>query len=241
MKIAICIAGEIRPNFKKNLESFNLNLRCILPNFDIFVSTWEGDLTKDFIDLVKPIKYKLEYFAPEKLVGYEEFVKTNSIPACKNIIPMLYKCWDGLNLIDDSYDIIIRTRPDLLYATPIDLYQIINLFYNQQSIGIHIDKTVGCEGWLFDGFAIGSYNAVKKYSELYLNFIEEAQASGSLISHIVLKDFLLKKNINVIHLNNVIGLIRKEPKESVCLHFHNTPEKLLEIGLKNFNKIIFSK
>lgn len=235
MKIAFCISGEVRLGFDRAFKSFQKNVKQILPNFDIFISTWENELSKDFIDLMKPKKFNVEIFCPNKLLHYNEYVNLYPDIVFKNTIPMLYKRMDMLNLIDDSYDIVISTRPDLWYATPIDLYQIINNIYNQNIVAVHLDQN----GNHFDGFAIGSFNTIKKYSELYLSFFDQVKKYNCPIIHQIQKNFLFENAIQTIHPNGMIGIIRKDIDKSVLLHFNRTHPVLREIGMTNLDNLVF--
>ena len=72
MKIAICISGQAR-FWEKGYKLLNKQLLSILPDYDIFISTWDQDDIKDMINLYQPVSYKVENFIEDNIPYNQEW------------------------------------------------------------------------------------------------------------------------------------------------------------------------
>lgn len=247
MRTAICISGLAR-YYKETYRLFKENILDQLPGeYDIFISTWETEDILEIKDLYKPTLIKTDPNIPENLKGYQEWedfytqFPNNSEANPANTLPMLYKVKDCMEMVEGygqtvtvGYDYVIRTRFDILHNTPLNLYQLFSL--KPDEIGIHLSPLPEEPGWLYDGFAFGDYNVMKKYSNLYDNLLQQAQNSNTWVIHEILRDYLIDSNIQPINPHNMIGMI-KPNKGWIIFFASNYSENVKDLAWKNLEKI----
>lgn len=224
MKAAICISG-LPHHFEKGFNLLKRNLLDLLPEYDIYISTWDDD--KVSWDKLKstysPKSISIEKYVPSQLLDYSKIIKAlnefkvedpEANPT--NQIPMYYQIWKCNELVKSSnvkYDLIIRTRFDLVPSTPLDLRQLDNAINNPNLLYTYIDPRPSYPNWTYDGFAIGSPEVMNIYSNMFLNLYDQIIKSNSWVTHILLRDYLQDKpKIEVKNLNNVIGIYRGNNK-----------------------------
>lgn len=168
LKIGLCLSGLIRNSyfcFPYIYESF-LNQGL---NVDVFIHTWNESPT---INLYNPKNYQIEnrenvlkLILPQ--LELDDIIIKGNV---SNNISMFYSIQKCFELVPDDYDIIIRCRFDLLLQNKINLKEIIQGILNQK-YDIFIPGRIFNVGGLNDQLAIGSYSAMKKYSDciLYLS------------------------------------------------------------------------
>jgi len=246
MRTAICISGLDR-YYKETYTLFKENILDKLPGeYDIFISTWETENILDIKDLYKPTLIKTDPNIPENLKWYEEWedfytkFPNNSDANPGNTLPMLYKVKDCMEMVKEygqtvtiAYDYVIRTRFDILYNTPLNLYQLLNL--NPSEISIHYSPRPEEPGWLYDGFAFGGWKTMTTYSNLYDNLLNQSKESNTWVIHEILRDYLINNNIQPINPDNMIGMIKQE--RPIIFFAQHYPEKIKDIAWKNLEKI----
>ena len=172
MKIALCISGEPRSSmfcYPYLYDAFMNNEHQV----DVFVHTWKECRA---LDLYKPKKLEINSF-PEALnmilptlnlndVQIEGNVKTNVLMFCS-----IKKSFD---LIDSEYDIVIRTRFDLLLQPKFDIESVLTDLQNKK-YDIYIPNVEFNLGGYNDQVAIGTYDAMKVYSDTFFNLNKFAQ------------------------------------------------------------------
>jgi|TARA_R110000744_G_scaffold151891_3_gene265588 hypothetical protein len=221
MKIAICISGQAR-FWEKGYKLLNKQLLSILPNYDIFISTWDQDNIKDIINLYQPVSYKVENFIEDNIPYNQEWKSflnlhpNNSNSDPYTTLPMLYKIKDCFDLVKDycdyhneSYDLVIRLRFDTFYPTPINLYQLFDVS-NNNTLAINESNLPQEKGWFYDGFAFGGMEVMEVYSNLFNHLISQALLSNTWVIHKILGDYLQKHNILTTQPDNVIGAYKIE-------------------------------
>jgi hypothetical protein len=172
MKIAICYSGQLR-NMRMMLDNHINNLFIPLIIDDIVIDTYiysdiyNTSRTASFVEherrwLVSNINTELFDYFRDKLKLYSNNIKLNIIPICdykenvynQNMLGQLSKFYNVLKMVMDScntYDIIIRLRPDIYFVSNIDLhildenklyqnYETLNSRYNGDSIQIFYYK-----------------------------------------------------------------------------------------------------
>lgn len=218
MKVAICISGQTR-NYTKFYELFKRNVLGVIPNSDIYISTWAEDNINQVKFLFNPKQIEVEYYNPNQLIDYNKFSQfskqfqngSNAVP--ENQVPMYYKMWRCNEMVKDSdieYDLVIRTRFDHIYATPLDIYQLYEATKSKKTIYTYIDPLPQYPGWLYDGLAMGTPEVMNTYSELYLDLYNQALESNDWVSHVLLRDYITKNSLKPKNLNNVIGVVRSD-------------------------------
>ena len=179
MKIAICISGQAR-NFKQSYESLKTHL---LDKYDcdIYFHTWKlinfestnfgfgntrYSLTdnnyKDLIQLYKPKNYIIEKPIVFDASEYKCPIWRQPL---NNTLSMFYSIYKSIQLIEETYDYIIRTRFDLDYSK-------FNLELPQEGIILpewNTDVRVKDRGY-YDVFAIGKQD-MDVYSKVFSNVI----------------------------------------------------------------------
>jgi hypothetical protein len=175
MKIALLISGRINTdknqyeNFKKNFLDNN--------DVDIFVSY--------------PYKYKIildefiKLYKPKKIVeSDEQYIDVSSYPLYfqsnrHNVMCMFLNRKKVLEAFNEyvletkaTYDCYISMRCDLIFNAQIDFNKCINQI-NQPNNDIIVAPNTGNQyGGVDDRFAIGTYNSICKYLNVYDNIIK---------------------------------------------------------------------
>ena len=159
MKIAILLSGHCR-TFIDRIPSFKQHLLTPLLNngfqVDIYFSTWNtigyrkginiiDQHLPDFNTILSEItikKIEIEQFDRDFFYNtyYSEYYKI--FPhllgpySCPDSVSMWYKVFKVKNLIDNyhDYSVIIKTRPDIEYSQPINIYWINDCINNKDII-----------------------------------------------------------------------------------------------------------
>jgi hypothetical protein len=180
MKIALCISGLSRP-YKESFDSLYKHIISKL-NPDIFISTWQDLNNNAFNELYKPLIFESEIYNEEtfnRFVNFESYVnKFGFFP--KNLLPMYYKIYKANllktsheNFTKEKYDLVIRTRSDLLYSNDITSIEIEECLANKSLVfcrkDTEHDSTYNEIDWCWDQFAFGSSFAMDIYSNTINN------------------------------------------------------------------------
>lgn len=138
LRTALCISGMPR-TFKETYESVQTNI--LAPHRpEVFVSTWKPTQVdplwtdphspEELVELYKPIKFDIELFDEARRKSFE----TNQFrtradwggDAVHRMIPMFYRIyicnlhkWFYEKENRFTYDVVIRSRSDLLFSTPL--------------------------------------------------------------------------------------------------------------------------
>jgi hypothetical protein len=237
MKIAICISGQPR-NFKQSYESLK---KYFLDKYDcdIYFHTWKTpnfestnfgfgnnqySLTEnnynDLIQLYNPKKYILEAPILFDASNYKCPIWRQPL---NNTLSMFYSLYRAFQLIEDSYDYVVRTRFDIDYSK-------FNLELPKNNIILpkwNTDIRVSHRGY-YDVFAIGTQADMKIYSGVFSNVISYISNDEEFLTFLqggwpgqdsplrneyLLKWHLLKNKINVQEIPTLeeqsdVGIIR---------------------------------
>jgi hypothetical protein len=197
MKICLLLSGDMR-NVYETFPSFKSNL---LDRYDtdIFISTWNSDKVNQSINLFNPISIDIENYEAgfqskwnELVSQYEYKLETNA--NLVSMISMWYKTlrvsqlkkkYEGL--MGFKYDLVIKTRPDIILEEPIQLSQ--------------SDSLVIPFGWdwsegINDLMAWGNQSNMETYCELFYSFGSLANSMDKINPETMLKEYLKIKNIN---------------------------------------------
>ena len=203
-RIAVCLSGYSR-NFSETVESFKKHVirdqEC-----DVFIHTW--DLQDSYLRIANPQKFDVdkftEAFNPQKIIVEQkpEFILSDTMLGavkeprdCGGMMSMFYSIFQANELKrkyeeenDIKYDVVIRTRPDVLYYD--DLIVPLEMRLDRVYIPLFGDF-----GGLNDQIAYGSSEVINKYSELY-NRVDE------LISHKAWMnpEVLMRTNLEVLRI-----------------------------------------
>lgn len=180
MKIAICISGQAR-NFKQSYESLKTHLLDKY-NCDIYFHTWKltnfestnfgfGNtkyslIDNDYEDLIQ--LYKPKNYIIEKPIIFD--ASNYKCPIWRqplnNTLSMFYSIYKSIQLVEETYDYIIRARFDIDYSK-------FNLELPQEGIILpewNTDVRVKDRGY-YDVFAIGKQQDMDVYSKVFSNII----------------------------------------------------------------------
>jgi hypothetical protein len=237
MKIAICISGQPR-NFKQSYISLK---KYFLDKYDcnVYFHTWklshfestnfgfgntQYSLTEkdynDIIQLYNPKKYILEKPIIFDASNYKCPIWRQPL---NNTLSMFYSVYKSIQLIEEEYNYIIRTRFDIDYSK-------FNLELPQEGIILpewNTDIRVKNRGY-YDVFAIGKQQDMTIYSEVFSNVISYITNDEQLLHSLsggwpgqdsplrneyLLKWHLIKNNIKIKTVSTLeeksdVGLIR---------------------------------
>jgi hypothetical protein len=222
-KIALCISGKSRSSmfcFPYIYDAFINNNY----NVDVFIHTWDECRV---IDLYNPKKLEIEN-EQEVLNSIIPQLNLENIKIEGNIgnnILMYYSIKKCFNLIDDTYDIVIRSRFDLLLQPKFDIIPIITDL-NLKKYDIYIPNESFNMGGYNDQVAIGTYNSMKSYSDTILNLNEFANKLRRWHPETFLKKQLDDNNIKVNQTDLDYRLVRNV---SATTHWPENPYKFLNL------------
>jgi hypothetical protein len=145
---------------------------------------------ENLISILKPASYVFENFLTkqneffERGQKFKERLRVPDLDRPENTIGMAYKVYECNKLKKDyeqannfTYDLVIRTRPDLLYLNKPLIFSFLDLIKKD----ILITPNESSYGFASDIFALGNSKIIDKYSELYLHF-EELYNEGCLFN-----------------------------------------------------------
>lgn len=206
MKVAVVLTGHLRswrqvyPNFHEKIVS------RYAP--DIFIHSWtdEGwwdpESTTGYVDgsdrvdveevseLYQPVGIELEDFREHQ----DQFDKRaelfdNSLHRKRNIISMFYKIKRGVDLMNasgNSYDMVIRMRPDLVFFDNLPLIDP-DKFYT-------INHKSGTGKGTGDMFQAGSQASITKFGAAYDRLEEIYSHTDILCPHVITKYLINESN-----------------------------------------------
>jgi len=175
MKIAIIYSGFLR-NFQDNKSSHQHCLWSLSDTTDIFLHGWSilGDAPMDGGFKGKQTMPELDSLFRNKLVRisvepkkdmqakiYEKYC-TDRQP--QRLVSMFYSMEKAFNLIDDNYDLYIRTRGDIKIEESLDPENIKKVLADKSTLGV---PNFGHYFGLNDQFAYGSRKAMEAYCKVY--------------------------------------------------------------------------
>lgn len=179
-RIALCISGQIRDNFKTCLESWEKYINY--KNVDIFAlvnytdidnyNKFKNDIKKSNFNIIKIDSDNTKYIETNKKCNLSK----NSILMFKKI----YKCnqlkiqYENLNTF--KYDVVIRIRPDILLRThiPINISLknqtslLIPKYYGSNIFSTYFDFNNVFACGICDQISFGSSKVMDIYSDVYL-------------------------------------------------------------------------
>lgn len=165
-KIALCLSGLIRHSFFCFPYTYQNFLNQGL-DVDVFIHTWNESPA---IELYNPKKYQIEN-QQQVIDNIKSQIDFGSIKIEGNVsnnISMYYSIKKCFDLVPSDYDIVIRCRFDLLLENNLDFKTIVNGILNKD-YDIFIPGRIFNVGGYNDQLAIGSYSAMKIYSDCILN------------------------------------------------------------------------
>jgi len=201
MKIAICISGLFRM-YEKTFSSLFEHILNVY-DCDIFISTWNlnDKILNSIENLYEPKKIKQENFLNFNLDKFRSRAEQHR--NLHGVFSMYYKIKSCNDLKSEfeiennfTYDCVVRCRSDLRFLSKVDIP------YDRNNSLIWLPNHGDYLG-LNDQFALGTSQAMNKYSEVYSN-IENLYNQKSLF----VPEMLLHKHFNVSQLS--IGRINMD-------------------------------
>jgi hypothetical protein len=208
MKIALCISGK----FRNSIFCFPTIYRNFILNYDtdVFIHTWDD--IDDALNLYQPKKILVEN---EKDVLKLELakldlsneVKVNPYSNINNNILMYYGVKKVIEMVDDSYDFIIRIRPDLYLNTKLHLDTIFDDL-NNKKYDLQIPNSRQNHTGMNDQIAIGKFKQMKYYSALIDNVNVISNSIKYWHPETILDVFLKTLGVSVNQLHYEYGIVR---------------------------------
>jgi hypothetical protein len=225
VKIALCLSGLIRNSFFCFPYIYNSFLNTDY-NVDVFVHTWNDS---PIMDLYKPKKIEIEN-QKQILQQLLPLLKLNSNVRIEgnvqNNISMYYsikKCFDLI--ADEEYDVVIRCRFDLLLQEKIKFKQIVDDIINKK-YDIYIPNTEFNMGGYNDQLAIGSYEAMKIYSDCFFHIVNISNEIGRWHPETFLGKHIDKNNLKIKQDNYDYRIVRNVQP---ILHWPENPYNYLNL------------
>jgi len=208
LSVALLITGQIR-NAKESYPSIKEKILDVYVP-DVFIETWsnssnikshfsgelENDSTIDEIEkMYRPCVILSEEYNNQKEQYFSNLcLDKNPPPETKpvNVYAMHYKISKGFSLIEGyqligkKYDLVIRIRFDIKLESFIDLYEV-------DPEKIYIPEGWDHRGGINDLLAVGGYDVMKTYCNLY-HHLEEYAKEGNIFHPETLLRVHLEKN-----------------------------------------------
>lgn len=214
LKIAILYSGFLRgfENVKSNHHEF-LHLSN---NVKGFIHTWNilGDAPMDGrFKSVRTHKVINNYFNPTrnsvlienlKDMQADRFKKYAKDRSPQRLNSMLYSNQKSFELIDEGFDLYIKTRGDIEFVEPLDI-NLINSCVKYDSL---VTPSFGGYSGMNDQFAYGSYNAMKAFCSTFNNLDILANQTDYMPESLVAQN-IKNLNINVLTDTKVKYLIHR--------------------------------
>lgn len=222
-KIALCISGQPRSSmfcYPYIYDAFINNDYDV----DVFIHTWNYCRA---IDLYKPKKLEIES-EQDILKEILTQINLNNIQIEGNVsnnILMYYSIKKCFDLIDSSYDIVIRSRFDLLLQPKFDIHTIIDELFSKK-YEIYIPNEIFNMGGYNDQLAIGTYDSMEVYSNTIFNLNDFSQISGKWHPEMFLGMQLNQNNIKVYQSDIDYRLVRYS---NVITHWPENTYKFLDL------------
>lgn len=224
VKIALCLSGLIRNSFFCFPYIYNSFINTEYST-DIFIHTWNDS---PVIELYKPKNVQIEnqkevldFVLPQIKLKTDVSIKGNIL----NNISMYYSIKKCCDLVNNDYDIIIRCRFDLLLQEKINLKQIVNSILNKE-YDIYIPNVQFNMGGYNDQLAIGSYSAMKIYSDCYFDIPNIANETKVWHPETFLGKFIDKNNLKIYQDNYDYRIVRNVQP---TLHWPENPYNYLNL------------
>jgi hypothetical protein len=192
MKVCLLLSGQMR-NANETYKSFETNL---LDRYDVdtFISTWDSPNVYDTIKLFNPIAVDIEDYTIQFSDKFKDIVKddehkletnANLVSACAmwyktmrvNQLRNNYERWFG------EYDVVIKTRPDIIIEQPIDLIEPNNNI-------IYIPKGWDWSEGVGDLMAYGQRGIMNDYCNLFYDFKYLIREMDTINPERILKAYL---------------------------------------------------
>lgn len=195
MKIGLVLFGHLR-SYRQTLPSFNKLKETLQQSgqVDVFCHTWNIEesvtaswwkehkpdnpppatvSTKQIEESFSPVKYIIE---PSRQFDDSGYDISSSIPFA-GILSMLHSQYEAHRLLKEyelsqgiQYDVVLKSRYDLLYEIAPDFSSIISESATNQTLYIPSSNPYELIGSGSDIFTIGSRNSVEKYFSFCSNF-----------------------------------------------------------------------
>jgi hypothetical protein len=223
MKIALCISGKPRSSmfcYPYIYDAFINNEHQV----DTFIHSWDECRA---IDLYNPKKLEInsDKEALDILVPMLDLTGIKIEGNTKNNVLMYYSIKKCFDLIEDEYDVVIRARFDLLLQPKFNIESILTDLINKK-YDIYIPTEEFNMGGYNDQLAIGTYSAMKIYSDTFLNLNIFAHELGRWHPETFLGKQLKDNNIKVYQTNWDYRLVRNVNVET---HWPENPYKFLNL------------
>jgi hypothetical protein len=192
MKVCLLLSGQMR-NANETYLSFQSNL---LERYDVdtFISTWDSPNVYDMVKLFNPIAVDIEDYTIQFSDKFKDIVKNdehklesnaNLVSACAmwyktmrvNQLRNNYERWFG------NYDVVIKTRPDIVIEQPIELIKPIGNT-------ICIPKGWDWSDGVGDLMAYGQRDVMNDYCNLFYDFKYVIREMDTINPERILKAYL---------------------------------------------------
>ena len=236
MKIGLVLFGHLR-SYRQTLPSFNKLKETLQQSgqVDVFCHTWniEESVTaswwkehkpdnpppatvsdKQIEESFNPVKYIIE---PSRQFDDSGYDFPSSIPFA-GILSMLHSQFEAYRLLKEhesnqgfQYDIVIKTRYDLLYEIAPDFGNVVKDTATNEALYIPSSNPYELIGSGSDIFTIGSRNAIEKYFSFCSNFKEA-------VSYYASKGY--RQFLPELCMTDYLGKIGVKKKELTGLRLH---------------------
>ena len=199
MKIAILFSGRINDN----LDQYKNIMKNLVINNDVdfFISypiNTNNDIIQNVVKLYNPkkiIESDERYFNIDKYHKKHETIAHNvmCMYLSRTKLNNEFKRYVEENNI--NYDIVIATRIDLIFKTNIDFNDLIKNIENNE---ICIPNPTKDWGGINDQFAIGSFDTITEYLNLYNSLFELLESGIILHPETLLLEYLNRIQMKII-------------------------------------------
>ena len=197
IKIALCLSGKTTSSMFCYPYIYDAFLNNNY-NVDVFVHTWNNSRV---LDLYKPVKCEIEQYSTKELIShlFKQLILPENLQIQGKIDNVLLEYYGNsrvFSLVDDTYDIVIRSRFDIIIQDKINFAEIVEDLISDKYDIFCPDEVFNFEGYQ-NRILVGKRQAMKSAMNLLENVNILANESGKWHPETFLKKQLDKEAIKV--------------------------------------------
>lgn len=204
MKVALVLSGDLR-NFSECYPSLESNI-LRYNDCDVFLHMYESENNEKAIITFNPKKVIID----SKVDNLSDIVQScfqNRPPETDPVA--VFAMWKNIKkafeLVDESYDLILKTRFDIKYCSPLKLHE-----FDRDAVWI--PEGGDWRGGLFDMMSFSSYENMRHYCSLHDRINEYSTNGVPCHSEIMLRYHMMKSNLSIQRFDFTVLLRRQFDK-----------------------------
>ena len=166
-KVAVCFSGLARGPIDWCSDTVGKQIIDELRS-DVFMQAYNSEDLDRLVEIYKPKKMLVTAMHGQEYFMQKNSGRINSFQETKvaNTVSMWENVYESIRLVDNSYTHVVRSRYDIGFVEGSG--EIFEQLLDVKEKAIYIPEGGDNRGGIFDMFALGDYDSMKIYSQLYL-------------------------------------------------------------------------